>query len=176
MLLQIRAAFGLARLLVESSRLHHNLRGGLVGAGAELEIGATTVVEQNFGSTHGGGLACGLVSGRLVVAGTVRDNAAFAMGGGILAMEGADPITSPAQVEHWWQLGLRSVMLAHYGKSHYAVGTGDAGPLTPAELAPVLGHEPQAVEWADVMQGFGMTPPPAKDVGWLAATRRWLGL
>lgn len=52
--------------------------------------------------------------------------------GAILAMEGADPITSPAQVEHWWALGLRSVMLAHYGKSHYAVGTGDAGPLTTA--------------------------------------------
>ena len=26
--------------------------------------------------------------------------------------------------------GLRSVNLAHYGKSHYAVGTGDDGPLT----------------------------------------------
>lgn len=81
------AAFGLAQLLVENSGIHHNLRGGVVGVGAELEIGATTVVEQNFGSTHGGGLACGLVSGRLVVAGTVRDNAAFTMGGGILAME-----------------------------------------------------------------------------------------
>jgi hypothetical protein len=42
--------------------------------------------------------------------------------------------------------------------------------------APRPGHEPQAAEWADVMPGFGMTPPPAKDVGWLAATRRWLGL
>jgi membrane dipeptidase len=48
----------------------------------------------------------------------------------ILAMEGADPIVSPAQVEAWWADGLRSVNLAHYGKSRYAVGTGDDGPLT----------------------------------------------
>jgi membrane dipeptidase len=49
----------------------------------------------------------------------------------ILAMEGADPIVSPAQAQAWWADGLRSVGLAHYGKSHYAVGTGDDGPLTP---------------------------------------------
>jgi membrane dipeptidase len=48
----------------------------------------------------------------------------------ILAMEGADPIVSPPQAEGWWADGLRSVGLAHYGKSHYAVGTGDNGPLT----------------------------------------------
>lgn len=52
--------------------------------------------------------------------------------GYILAMEGADPITSPAQAQFWWDEGLRSVMLAHYGASHYAVGTGETGPLTPA--------------------------------------------
>jgi membrane dipeptidase len=50
----------------------------------------------------------------------------------ILAMEGADPIVSPAQAQAWWNDGLRVVGLAHYGKSHYAVGTGDAGPLTEA--------------------------------------------
>ena len=49
----------------------------------------------------------------------------------ILAMEGADPIVSPQQVQQWWDDGLRCVGLAHYGKSHYAVGTGDDGPLTP---------------------------------------------
>jgi membrane dipeptidase len=48
----------------------------------------------------------------------------------ILAMEGADPIISPSQVQRWWNDGLRTVGLAHYGKSHYAVGTGAAGPLT----------------------------------------------
>ncbi len=47
-------------------------------------------------------------------------------------MEGADPIITPAQSEKWFEEGLRFVGLAHYGKSAYAVGTGDAGPLTPA--------------------------------------------
>ncbi|MCC7083557.1 MAG: membrane dipeptidase [Pirellulales bacterium] len=51
--------------------------------------------------------------------------------GYILAMEGADPIVDPDQAEAWFQQGLRSVMLSHYGKSHYSVGTGDNGPLTP---------------------------------------------
>jgi membrane dipeptidase len=48
----------------------------------------------------------------------------------ILAMEGADPIVTPRHAERWWADGVRSVGLAHYGKSHYAVGTGDSGPLT----------------------------------------------
>jgi membrane dipeptidase len=51
--------------------------------------------------------------------------------GYILAMEGADPIVSPAQVEHWWDAGLRSVILAHYGHGFYADGTGETGGLTP---------------------------------------------
>jgi membrane dipeptidase len=50
--------------------------------------------------------------------------------GNILAMEGADPIVDPSQVEAWFAAGLRSVMPSHYGKSHYSVGTGDNGPLT----------------------------------------------
>ena len=50
--------------------------------------------------------------------------------GYILSMEGADPITTPGQLERWWDVGLRALGLAHYGKSHYAVGTGDSGPLT----------------------------------------------
>jgi membrane dipeptidase len=51
--------------------------------------------------------------------------------GNILQMEGADPIVEPAQAEAWFADGLRSVTLSHYGKSHYSVGTGDDGPLTP---------------------------------------------
>lgn len=51
--------------------------------------------------------------------------------GNILQMEGADPIVEPAQAEAWYRDGLRSVTLSHYGKSHYSVGTGDNGPLTP---------------------------------------------
>jgi membrane dipeptidase len=49
----------------------------------------------------------------------------------ILCMECADPIVEPSQAEEWWEDGLRSVMLAHFGKSHYAFGTGVSGPLTP---------------------------------------------
>lgn len=50
--------------------------------------------------------------------------------GYILSMEGADPILSPSDVEYWWQLGLRVVGLAHYGRSAYAHGTASAGGLT----------------------------------------------
>jgi membrane dipeptidase len=57
-------------------------------------------------------------------------DAASAPIGFILAMEGADPIVDVAHAETWWQRGLRSVNLAHYGKSRYAVGTGGDGPLT----------------------------------------------
>jgi membrane dipeptidase len=51
--------------------------------------------------------------------------------GYILAMEGADPIVDVDQAAAWWELGLRSVNLAHYGKSRYAFGTGGDGPLSP---------------------------------------------
>lgn len=50
--------------------------------------------------------------------------------GYILAMEGADPIVDVDQAAQWWEWGLRSVNLVHYGKSRYAVGTGDDGPLS----------------------------------------------
>ena len=51
--------------------------------------------------------------------------------GVILSMECADPIVEPSQAEAWWEDGLRSVMLAHFGFSHYAAGTGVSGSLTP---------------------------------------------
>jgi membrane dipeptidase len=50
--------------------------------------------------------------------------------GYILAMEGADPIVDVNQAALWWEWGLRSVNLTHYGVSRYAVGTGDDGPLS----------------------------------------------
>ena len=50
--------------------------------------------------------------------------------GYILAMEGADPIVDVDHAGAWWELGLRSVNLAHYGQSRYADGTGGDGPLT----------------------------------------------
>ena len=48
----------------------------------------------------------------------------------ILSMEGCDPITDPAQAEWWYDQGLRTACLAHYGPSAYAMGTGGDGPLT----------------------------------------------
>lgn len=51
--------------------------------------------------------------------------------GYILAMEGADPILEPNQVELWWERGLRVVEPVHYGISYYAHGTGVVGGLTP---------------------------------------------
>ena len=50
--------------------------------------------------------------------------------GFILSMEGADPITEPGEVAGWWADGLRIVSLCHYGRSAYANGTGQPGPLT----------------------------------------------
>lgn len=50
----------------------------------------------------------------------------------ILSMEGADPIVTPEQVEHWFGLGLRAVGPAHYGLGQYAYGTATDGPMTPA--------------------------------------------
>jgi membrane dipeptidase len=50
----------------------------------------------------------------------------------ILSMEGADPIVNVNQVQYWWEQGLRAVGPAHYGRSHYAYGTGVDGPLSEA--------------------------------------------
>jgi membrane dipeptidase len=41
----------------------------------------------------------------------------------IITMEGADPIVEPAEVHEWWAIGLRSLMMAHFGPSAYAHGT-----------------------------------------------------
>lgn len=52
--------------------------------------------------------------------------------GVILGMEGTDPVFSPEQLNEWWSDGLRLAGLAHYGRSHYAHGTGTDGPLSRA--------------------------------------------
>ena len=50
----------------------------------------------------------------------------------ILSMEGTDPMVSVEQVNEWWETGLRAAGPAHYGRSHYAYGTGVDGPLSAA--------------------------------------------
>ncbi|MCD6290625.1 MAG: dipeptidase [Anaerolineae bacterium] len=50
--------------------------------------------------------------------------------GFVLAMEGADPILTPEQVEAWWNAGLRVLGITHYGHGRYAGGTGVEDGLT----------------------------------------------
>ena len=54
--------------------------------------------------------------------------------GYILSMEGCDPVIEPAQLEWWFEQGLRTACLAHYGPGAYAMGTGGDGPLTGAGI------------------------------------------
>ncbi len=65
--------------------------------------------------------------------------------GMVLGMEGADPILWPEHVHEWWESGLRTINLAHYGVSTYSHGTGRPGGLLPP-AKPLL-HE---------MDGLGM--------------------
>ncbi len=57
-----------------------------------------------------------------------RDNTPL---GFLLAMEGADPIVGPEQVESWWQAGLRMIGVTHYGVGVYAHGTSTEGGFKP---------------------------------------------
>ena len=63
--------------------------------------------------------------------------------GFVLAMEGADPIVAPEQVQAWWDDGLRVISLSHYGVSSYAHGTHTDGGLL--DRGPALLHAMQEV-------------------------------
>ena len=47
----------------------------------------------------------------------------------ILTMESADSILGPDNVQEWWEVGLRSVCLTHFGANTYGHGTGTVGGL-----------------------------------------------
>jgi membrane dipeptidase len=47
----------------------------------------------------------------------------------VISMEGADPITSPSELHEWVARGVRVIGLSH-GRTRYAGGTGQPGPLT----------------------------------------------
>lgn len=49
----------------------------------------------------------------------------------IITAEGADPILDPDQARQWWDRGLRSVSLTHFGANTYGHGTGTRGGLFP---------------------------------------------
>lgn len=57
--------------------------------------------------------------------------------GFVLSMEGADPITTPDELAHWYEMGLRLLGPAHYGPNRYASGTGTTLGLT-AGIGPAL--------------------------------------
>lgn len=62
--------------------------------------------------------------------------------GVIVSMECADPIMSPAQVQDWYDAGLRAVGPAHYGQNRYVGGTGTETGFNDAglELLRVMEH------------------------------------
>lgn len=49
----------------------------------------------------------------------------------VVSMESADPILGPDQVEAWWESGLRSVSLTHFGVNTWGHGSGTRGGLYP---------------------------------------------
>ncbi len=49
----------------------------------------------------------------------------------VLLMEGADPITTPAQLDAWFDAGLRMIGMAWSTGTRYAGGNYSKGPLTP---------------------------------------------
>ena len=55
----------------------------------------------------------------------------------ILSMESADSILGPDQVQSWWDDGLRSVSLTHFGANTWGHGTGTEGGLY-ADAYPLL--------------------------------------
>ncbi|BBO32853.1 dipeptidase [Lacipirellula parvula] len=48
----------------------------------------------------------------------------------VVAFEGCDAVTAPAEAADWFKLGLRCASLVHYGHGRYAGGTGTTAPLT----------------------------------------------
>ena len=67
--------------------------------------------------------------------------------GFVISMEGADPITSPSELERWYAAGLRLLGPAHYGANRYAGGTGCELGLTP-DLGPALLREMRRLNMA----------------------------
>ncbi len=81
-------AFGNVRLLLQDALLQGNAQGARNTAGAELELGGGTIVQDNLGGVVGGGAVCSEPGTRLILAGQIRDNEVSAWGGGIFALDG----------------------------------------------------------------------------------------
>lgn len=76
----------------------------------------------------------------------------------VVALEGADPIRRPAELEAWYQRGVRAASLSWLTQSCYAGGNNEPGPLTDAGRALL-----------EVMADFGMM----LDVSHLAEEAFW---
>jgi membrane dipeptidase len=76
----------------------------------------------------------------------------------LVALEGADPIRRPAEVEVWHQRGVRAASLSWMARSRYAGGNSQPGPLTDVGRALL-----------EVMADFGML----LDVSHLAEEAFW---
>lgn len=50
--------------------------------------------------------------------------------GFVISMEGSDPILRPEELAEWYELGLRMIIVAHYGPGRYTGGTGTELGLT----------------------------------------------
>ncbi len=58
--------------------------------------------------------------------------------GFVISMEGADPVIHPDDLDEWWELGLRMIIVTHFGHGRYSGGTGTEeglGEMGPALLA-----------------------------------------
>lgn len=74
--------------------------------------------------------------------------------GVILTLEGADPITHQCQLRDWYTYGLRTLMLAHFGKSHYAHGTPSSDPQNKHDVDGPLTDQGRLL--LPIMDGLGM--------------------
>ena len=74
--------------------------------------------------------------------------------GMIITMEGADPIVEPEQLRDWHAAGLRTLMLGHFGKSHYGYGTPMRCPDNPYDIDGPLTDRGRAL--MPIMHELGM--------------------
>lgn len=95
-------ALGNVRLLLQGALIQGNGRGVTAALGAEVEIGAGTILQGNVNvGTWGGGAYCSEPGTRLIVAGEIRENEVSGYGGGVLAIEGCVvELRAGAAIEH----------------------------------------------------------------------------
>ncbi|MEO0964293.1 MAG: membrane dipeptidase [Planctomycetota bacterium] len=74
--------------------------------------------------------------------------------GVIVTLEGADPVLDPDDLHRWHDAGLRTLSLAHFGRSHHAHGTPSTDPANPHDVDGPLTDLGRAT--LDAMHDLGM--------------------